>query len=122
MPRRGPTLSVARSSRTATRALHRFRPAAVCHVPAPFGGAGPAWKVAMISRRQFIAAGAATGAALIVPWRLLHHGARAAALDGGPSLDPHTITKYAQPLAVLPAMPSDGTVEHGSVDNYVIGV
>ncbi|HEX5493847.1 MAG TPA: multicopper oxidase [Mycobacteriales bacterium] len=77
----------------------------------------------MITRRQFVAAGAATGAAVIVPWRLLRgSGARATALDGGPGLDPHTIAKYAQRLAVLPAMPRAGTVEHGAVDHYAIAV
>ncbi len=75
----------------------------------------------MISRRRFIAAGTVTGAAVLVPWRLGGGRALAQALPGG-SLDPTRIPKYVSALTVLPAMPMDGTVSGGTVDNYRLAV
>lgn len=74
----------------------------------------------MISRRKFITAGTAAGAVLLLPSGLRQLGTQTAAARSG-TLDPRTLSKYVTPLTILPAMPSDGTVGGGSVDNYRIG-
>jgi spore coat protein A len=72
----------------------------------------------VITRRTFLKASAAAGAAVAVPWRM-PASAAAAALPGG-SLDPTTIPKYVAPLVIPPAMPRVTTLQGGSVDYYVI--
>jgi FtsP/CotA-like multicopper oxidase with cupredoxin domain len=71
---------------------------------------------AMISRRQLLKLGAATGAGLLVPWKF---NARAYAAIPGGSLDPTLITKYASPLVIPPAMPGAFGVD---LDSYRIAV
>jgi bilirubin oxidase len=72
-----------------------------------------------LSRRQFLNAGAVTGAALVLPWHL----AKARALaQASPALDPATIDKYVTPLVIPPAMPRTATIKAGTIDYYVIAV
>jgi spore coat protein A, manganese oxidase len=72
-----------------------------------------------LSRRQFLNAGAVTGAALVLPWHL----AKARALaQATPALDPATIPKYVTPLVIPPAMPLTSTIQAGAIDYYVIAV
>jgi spore coat protein A len=72
-----------------------------------------------LSRRQFLTAGAVTGAALVLPWHL--RTARALA-QATPTLDPTTIPKYVTPLVIPPAMPRTATIRAGTIDYYVIAV
>jgi hypothetical protein len=60
----------------------------------------------------------AAGASLFLPSMLRVQGAFADPLPGG-SLDPTTITKYASPLIIPPAMPP---VSQNSFDYYEIAV
>jgi spore coat protein A len=72
-----------------------------------------------LSRRQFLNAGAVTGAALVLPWHL----AKARALaQATPALDPAAIDKYVTPLVIPPAMPRTATIKAGTIDYYVIAV
>src|SRR4029453_8923037 len=72
-----------------------------------------------LSRRQFLNAGAVTGAALVLPWHL----AKARTLaQATPTLDPATIDKYVTPLVIPPAMPRTATIKAGTIDYYVIAV
>ncbi len=71
----------------------------------------------MLSRRRLLKLGAATGAGLLVPWKL-NIGRAYAAIPGG-SLDPTLIPKYATPLVIPPAMP--GTFGKNE-DKYRIAV
>jgi bilirubin oxidase len=74
----------------------------------------------MITRRQFLKAGAYAGGSLM----LLRGGAlrRAwAALPGG-TLDPATIQKFVTPLVVPPVMPPTTSLQAGAVDYYQIAV
>jgi bilirubin oxidase len=71
------------------------------------------------SRRQFLAAGAVTGASLVLPWHLRAQRALAQAM---PTLDPTTIDKFVTPLVVPPAMPRTATIRAGTIDYYVIAV
>ncbi len=73
----------------------------------------------MITRRQFLKAGAAGGAGLLVPWATV---SRARAAIPGGSLDPTTIRKYAAPLVVPPVMPPLTGVPNQSIDRYAIAV
>ncbi|HEV8573784.1 MAG TPA: multicopper oxidase domain-containing protein [Dehalococcoidia bacterium] len=81
----------------------------------------------MLTRRQFLKAGAITGASLLLPAGLGVRGgvnlstAPADAIPGG-SLDPTTVPKYVTPLVIPPAMPRQATIQGGSIDYYVIAV
>jgi hypothetical protein len=61
----------------------------------------------MLSRRRFLKAVAAVGAVLAVPWSYLTRtpAARAVAAATAVPLDPASVTKYAAPLIIPPAMP-----------------
>jgi spore coat protein A len=72
-----------------------------------------------LSRRQFLAAGAVTGASLVLPGHLRLSRALAQAT---PALDPATIPKYVTPLVIPPAMPLTTTIQAGTIDYYVIAV
>ncbi len=73
----------------------------------------------MITRRQFLKAGAVGGAALLVPWRAI---SRAWAAIPGGTLDPTTIDKYVAPLVVPPVMPPLTAVQNKGIDRYAIAV
>jgi spore coat protein A len=73
-----------------------------------------------ISRRSFLKAGIATGAAVSVPWSFRWPGALAA-IEGG-SLDPADITKYQMPLVIPPAMPRTNLSGRRAVHYYEIAV
>jgi spore coat protein A, manganese oxidase len=73
----------------------------------------------MLTRRQFLAAGAATGAGLLIPWQLRLERLLAA-VPGG-TLDPESIAKYQLPLVIPPAMPRTARIR-GEIDAYHIGV
>jgi len=72
----------------------------------------------MLNRRQFVKAGVATGAAVLVPSALRLPSAMAA-VPGG-TLDPTSIPKYVTPLLILPAMPRSGA--SNALDVYSIAV
>ncbi len=73
----------------------------------------------MITRRQFLKAGAIGGTALVVPWRM----SISELLATSPGiLDAHVLAKYALPLVVPPAMPKTATILGGGVDYYSIAV
>jgi len=73
----------------------------------------------MVTRRQVIGAGAASGAAaLLLPVALRASTAGAAVVPGG-TLDPTTLPKYTTPLFVLPVMPKGASPAIG-VDGYSI--
>ncbi|MBS4095351.1 MAG: multicopper oxidase domain-containing protein [Sulfuricella sp.] len=76
----------------------------------------------MITRRQFLNYSGGAGAGLFLSSRFGFMGrAFAVPLPGG-TLDPATITKFAMPLVVLPAMPQagHGAGQRGAVDRYEI--
>jgi spore coat protein A len=73
----------------------------------------------MLTRRQFVKAGAVGGAALLVPWEAA--GRAWAAIPGG-SLDPTTIDKYVVPLVVPPVMPPLTGPRNQAIDRYAIAV
>ncbi len=52
-----------------------------------------------LSRRQFLTAGAVTGATLVLPW---HLGMARALAQATPALDPTTISKFQTPLSSRP--------------------
>jgi bilirubin oxidase len=74
----------------------------------------------MISRRELLKAGAATGGSLFllgrsqIPWAW-------AAIPGG-SLDPGTVPKYGRELLIPPVMPRTATIQGGQVDFYRIAM
>jgi spore coat protein A, manganese oxidase len=70
------------------------------------------------TRRQFLKAGVATGATLLLPWHIRLSRAVAQAM---PTLAPATIPKYVTPLVIPPAMPFTETLA-GSVRFYDIAV
>jgi FtsP/CotA-like multicopper oxidase with cupredoxin domain len=72
-----------------------------------------------LSKRQFLTAGAVTGATLVLPW---HIGLQRALTQATPTLDPTTIPKYVTPLVIPPAMPRTATIKAGTIDYYVIAV
>jgi hypothetical protein len=72
-----------------------------------------------LSRRQFLTAGAVTGATLVLPW---HVGLQRALAQATPTLDPTTIDKFVTPLVIPPAMPRTATIKAGTIDYYVIAV
>jgi spore coat protein A len=72
-----------------------------------------------VSRRQFLAAGAVTGASLVLPGHLRLSRALAQAT---PALDPATIPKFQTPLVIPPAMPLTATIKNNTIDYYVIAV
>jgi hypothetical protein len=70
-----------------------------------------------VDRRNFLKTLGSSSAGILITWRgskRLH-----AAIPGG-SLDPTTISKYAMPLVVPPAMPP--AISRGRVDYYEIAV
>jgi spore coat protein A len=73
-----------------------------------------------ISRRSFLKAGIAAGAAVSYPWSLDWPDALAA-IPGG-SLDPAGIAKYQMPLVIPPAMPQTSAPGGKNVDYYEIAV
>jgi spore coat protein A len=73
----------------------------------------------MITRRQFLKAGAVGGAVLFVPSTAI---SRAWAAIPGGTLDPATIDKYVAPLVIPPVMPPLTAVQHEGVDRYAIAV
>jgi len=73
----------------------------------------------MITRRQFLKAGAVGGAALLVPWRAIPRAW--AAIPGG-TLDPTRIAKYVAPLVIPPVMPPLTGARNHSIDRYAIAV
>jgi len=72
-----------------------------------------------LSRRQFLGAGAVTGASLLLPW---HVRLQRVLTQATPTLDPTSIPKYVTPLVVPPAMPRTATIKAGTIDYYVIAV
>ena len=74
----------------------------------------------MLTRRQFLKAGALTGAALWLPSQLRLPPALAA-ISGG-TLDPTTIDKYVAPLVIPPVMPPLSAEQSKSIDRYTIAV
>jgi FtsP/CotA-like multicopper oxidase with cupredoxin domain len=82
----------------------------------------------MITRRRFFKISAITGAAVLapwkVPWQLSVPRARAEAISGG-SLDPTSVTKFAMPLLIPPAMPRARKIKSKkgkNIDYYEIAV
>lgn len=74
----------------------------------------------MATRREFLTAGALTGAGFLLPWRFgTRHGW--ADVPGG-TLAPSSILKYVTPLVIPPAMPRPGRSKHSSFDYYEIAV
>jgi spore coat protein A len=73
----------------------------------------------VITRRQFLKAGAVGGAALLVPWKV-SQGAWGV-LPGG-TLDPTTVDKYVTPLVVPPVMPPLTGLPSHPIDRYAIAV
>ncbi len=74
----------------------------------------------MITRRDFLKAGAYAGGSLI----LLRDAAfrRALAAIPGGTLDPSSVPKYVTPLVVPPVMPRTTTLQNGAIDAYNIAV
>ena len=60
-----------------------------------------------ITRRQFLAAGAAAGVSLVLPWHIRLSRVLAQAT---PALDLTAVPKYVTPLVVPPAMPFTSTL------------
>jgi FtsP/CotA-like multicopper oxidase with cupredoxin domain len=81
----------------------------------------------MLTRRQLLKAGAITGASLLLPAGLRPSGILrpssilAAAIPGG-TLDPTTVSKYAMPLVIPPAMPRQAAIQNDTIDYYVLAV
>src|SRR6266511_524549 len=75
----------------------------------------------MLTRRQFLQAGAIGGAAVLLTGQLHPSQLLAAALPGG-TLDPTTVAKYVTPLVVPPAMPPAAAIQNKTIDYYVIAV
>src|SRR5579859_1778036 len=71
----------------------------------------------MPTRRQLLQAGTVSGAALLVPAAYLARPALADPVQGG-TLDPRSLPKYVNPLAILPVMPVRS--RSGGVDCYEI--
>src|SRR6266508_1734949 len=63
-----------------------------------------------ITRRQFLEAGVAAGASLLLPWHIRLSRVLAQAT---PALDLTTVAKYVTPLVVPPAMPFTSTLSEG---------
>jgi FtsP/CotA-like multicopper oxidase with cupredoxin domain len=76
--------------------------------------------MAGMTRKQLLQYGAAAGASLYVPLHFDLPRARAQ-LPGG-TLPPGSITKYALPLVIPPAMPGRRAQRNGEVDYYEIAV
>jgi spore coat protein A, manganese oxidase len=76
--------------------------------------------MAGLTRKQLLQYGAAAGASLYVPLHFDLPRARAQ-LPGG-TLPPGSITKYALPLVIPPAMPGRRAQRNGEVDYYEIAV
>jgi spore coat protein A, manganese oxidase len=75
----------------------------------------------MLTRREFLAAAAFTGASLVLP-RHVRPGRALAAIPGG-TLDPTTVPKYVTPLVIPPAMPRTAAPPAvRGVDYYEIAV
>ncbi len=74
----------------------------------------------MLTRREFLKAGALTGATLWLPSQFRLPPALAA-IPGG-TLDPSTIDKYVAPLVIPPVMPPLTAVQNKSIDRYAIAV
>src|SRR6266496_1636661 len=73
----------------------------------------------MITRRQFLQAGAVGGAVLFVPSGAI---TRAWAAIPGGTLDPATIDKYVAPLVIPPVMPPLTAAQNKGIDRYAIAV
>jgi len=73
----------------------------------------------MITRRQFLKAGAVGGAVLFVP--SAGTAGAWAAIPGG-TLDPATIDKYVAPLVIPQVMPPLTAVQNRGIDRYAIAV
>src|SRR6266567_6846962 len=76
-----------------------------------------------LSRRQFLTAGAVTGASLVLPWQLPVQ--RVLAQVPGGTLPPGSIPKYVTPLVIPPAMPRTSkipTTGGKAIDYYEIAV
>jgi spore coat protein A, manganese oxidase len=77
-----------------------------------------------LSRRQFLTAGAVTGASLVLPWQLPVQ--RALAQVPGGTLPPGSIPKYVTPLVIPPAMPRTAKLRvpggNKNIDYYEIAV
>jgi FtsP/CotA-like multicopper oxidase with cupredoxin domain len=63
-----------------------------------------------ITRRQFLAAGAAAGVSLVLPWHIRLSRVFA---EATPALDLTAVPKYVTPLVVPPAMPVTSTLSEG---------
>ena len=76
----------------------------------------------MADRRVFLKTGALTGAGLLLPWKTLVRQAYAQIAGG--TLPPGSVTKYAMPLVVPPAMPKTKTISSRgqTIDYYEIAV
>src|SRR5690349_20551931 len=72
----------------------------------------------MLTRRHLLKAGAAAGAAMVVPAGLARTWLAFADPVPGGTLDPTRIPKYVQSLFILPAMPGGRTV--GGTDYHEI--
>jgi spore coat protein A len=77
-----------------------------------------------LSRRQFLTAGAVTGASLVLPWQLAVQ--RVLAQVPGGTLPPGSIPKYVTPLVIPPAMPRTAKLQvpggNKNIDYYEIAV
>jgi FtsP/CotA-like multicopper oxidase with cupredoxin domain len=73
-----------------------------------------------MTRRQVLKAGMIGGAGLMVPWKFKLRMAYAVQNNG--SLDPTSITKYASPMVIPPAMPKDNKGKKKGFDYYEIAV
>ncbi len=77
-----------------------------------------------LSRRQFLTAGAVTGASLVLPWQLPVQ--RVLAQVPGGTLPPGSIPKYVTPLVIPPAMPRTAKLRvpggNKQIDYYEIAV
>jgi bilirubin oxidase len=73
----------------------------------------------VITRRQFLKVGAASGAVLLVPWKAAPSAW--GAIPGG-TLDPTTVAKYVTPLVIPPVMPPLTGLRNQSMDRYAIAV
>jgi bilirubin oxidase len=75
--------------------------------------------MAMLTRRGLLVSSAAASAAALVPGEFGYMRSAFAAIGGG-SLNPATITKYAMPLVIPPAMPK--TARTAGIDYYELAV
>ncbi|HZD72173.1 MAG TPA: multicopper oxidase domain-containing protein [Actinomycetes bacterium] len=72
-----------------------------------------------LSRRQFLTAGAVTGATLALPW---HLGTARALAQAAPPMDPTEIPKFQTRLVIPPAMPLTTRIKAHAIDYYVVAV